>query len=67
MGWEPLVNRRGTTWRTLDAATRSGVIDAAGASALMHAHPSVIKRPVVDWGTQVTVGFDAGAWAARVA
>ena len=67
VGWEPLVNRRGTTWRTLDAATQSGVTDAASASALMHAHPSVIKRPVVDWGTQVTVGFDAGAWAARVA
>lgn len=66
VGWEPLVNRRGTTWRKLDPATQSGVTDAASARVLMQAHPSVIKRPVVDWGAAVTVGFDADAWAARV-
>lgn len=66
VGWEPLVNRRGTSWRKLDPATQSTVNDAASARVLMQAHPSVIKRPVVDWGTAVTVGFDAAAWAARV-
>lgn len=65
IGWEPLVNRRGTSWRQLDPATQAGVTDAASAAAVMRAHASVIKRPVVDWGTQVTVGFDAEAWAAR--
>jgi len=62
VGWEKLLNRRGTTWRKLDAATQSAVTDAASASALMRVHPSVIKRPVVEWGTQLTVGFDASAW-----
>ncbi|MEO7129347.1 MAG: ArsC family reductase [Rhodoferax sp.] len=66
VGWEKLLNRKGTTWRKLDTVTQSGVTDAASASALMRAHPSVIKRPVVEWGAQVTVGFDAGNWAAQV-
>ncbi|MEO6972938.1 MAG: ArsC family reductase [Rhodoferax sp.] len=66
VGWEKLLNRRGTTWRKLDAATQSGVTDAASASVLMRANPSTIKRPVVDWGAQLTVGFDAGVWAALV-
>lgn len=66
VGWEPLVNRRGTSWRKLDPATQASVTDAASATALMRAHASVIKRPVVDWGEQVTVGFDADAWAVRL-
>lgn len=64
VGWEKLVNRQGTTWRKLDAAAQSAVKDAASASTLMRANTSVIKRPVVEWGSQITVGFDAGAWAA---
>lgn len=65
-GWDKLLNRRGTTWRQLDAATQAGVVDAASASALMQAHPSLIKRPVVDWGESITVGFDANDWAGRL-
>lgn len=38
--------------------------DAASASALMRREPSVIKRPVVDWGDQTAVGFDPAAWEA---
>ena len=65
-GWEALVNRRGTTWRQLDAATRESVVDAASARAVLVAHPTLIKRPVVEWrpGMQATVGFDAAQWAA---
>ena len=67
VGWEKLVNRKGTTWRQLDPATQAAVQDDASASALMLAHPSVIKRPVVIWGQgQVTVGFDAASFAARL-
>ena len=65
-GWDKLLNRRGTTWRQLDAATQAGVVDAASAGALMQAHPSLIKRPVVDWGERITVGFDAHDWAVRL-
>ena len=63
VGWEPLVNRKGTTWRKLDEDSRAEVLDAASASALMLANPSVIKRPVVAWPNgQVTVGFDESRW-----
>jgi arsenate reductase len=65
VGWTKLLNRQGTTWRKLDAAVQAGVTDAASAQALMLAQPSVIKRPVVDWGDSITVGFDGDAWGAR--
>ncbi len=58
LGWEKLLNRAGTTWRKLDAATQAGAADAAGARALMLAQASVIKRPVVEWADgRITVGF----------
>jgi Spx/MgsR family transcriptional regulator len=64
-GWEGLLNRRGTTWRGLDAARQAAVIDAASAQGLMREEPSTIRRPVVEWDDgRVTVGFDADAWAA---
>jgi len=58
LGWEPLVNRSGTTWRKLGEALRAGVVDAPSARALMLAQPSVIKRPLVDWGKgRLSLGF----------
>ena len=66
VGWEALLNRRGTTWRQLEEGLRSTVHDAASARALMLAHPSVIKRPVVEWPAgAVTVGFDPQRWPSR--
>jgi Spx/MgsR family transcriptional regulator len=60
LGWEALVNRKGTTWRQLDEATRAKVVDAASAQVLLSAQPSAIKRPVVRWNDgRVTVGFEA--------
>ena len=66
VGWEPLLNRKGTTWRNLDAGTREGVIDAASAMAVMQLRPSIVKRPVVDWGNAITVGFEPAEWLLRV-
>ena len=65
LGWELLVNRKGTTWRQLNEATRASVVDAASARPVLLAHPSLIKRPVVRWTgatNTVTVGFDAARW-----
>ena len=70
LGWEALVNRRGTTWRRLDAAAQDSVVDAASARAMLLAHPSLIKRPVVHWtepSDVVTAGFDPTEWATRSA
>lgn len=63
---DKLLNRQGTTWRKLDAATQAAAAEPAGARALMLAQPSVIKRPVVEWATgEVSVGFDAAQWQKR--
>jgi arsenate reductase len=64
-GWERVLNRKGTTWRKLDAGVQSSVVDAATARTVMQDHPSVIKRPVVEWDDgRITVGFDGAAWEA---
>lgn len=65
VGWEPLLNRAGTTFRKLDDADKAN-IDAAKALALMAAHPSLIKRPVVDYRGGVLVGFKPETWAAAL-
>ena len=63
LDWEVLVNRKGTTWRKLDDATRNAVVDETTASTLMLENPSVIKRPVVRWSDDhITVGFDVTQW-----
>ena len=67
VGWQRLLNRKGTTWRKLDAGTQAALVDAASARALMLAQPSVIKRPVVAWPDgSLTVGFDAAEFSQRL-
>jgi len=68
VGWEMLLNRKGTTWRKLDPSTHATVKDADSAKALMMLHPSLIKRPVVVWPTHgtapdVSVSFHAQNWS----
>jgi Spx/MgsR family transcriptional regulator len=64
-GWEVVLNRKGTTWRKLDAAVQSSVKDAATAKALMLSQASVIKRPIIRWPSgKVTVGFTPDQWPA---
>ena len=58
VGWETLLNRRGTTWRGLSDADKADV-DGAKARALMLAHPALIKRPVFEMEGRVLVGMDA--------
>jgi arsenate reductase (glutaredoxin) len=71
VGWEKLLNRQGTTWRKLDAATQATAVDAESAAKLLILNVSLIKRPVVEWSNSptaadITVGFDAENWAERV-
>jgi arsenate reductase (glutaredoxin) len=60
-GWETLLNRRGTTFRALSDSDKAD-IDCAKAIELMVAHPSLIKRPVVEHSGGLLVGFDAATW-----
>lgn len=62
VGWELLLNRKGTTWRKLDAALQQSVVDSNSAKTVMLANPSAIKRPVIEWlDGKVTVGFTGTA------
>ena len=56
VGWETLLNRRGTTWRQLADEDKED-IDQKKAEALMLEHPALIKRPVFVNGDHVVVGF----------
>ncbi len=62
VGWEPLLNRAGTTFKKLDEADKVD-IDRAKAIALMVANPSMIKRPVVEGAGPLLVGFKTDAWS----
>jgi Spx/MgsR family transcriptional regulator len=56
VGWELLLNRRGTTWRQLPEPRRAEP-DREGTLALMLEYPALIKRPVLDAGDRILVGF----------
>jgi len=59
IGWESLVNKRGTTWRQLDESVQAGVKNESAAVALMKEKTSVIKRPLVEEdGKVLLLGFD---------
>ncbi|MET0535210.1 MAG: ArsC family reductase [Steroidobacter sp.] len=57
VGWEVLLNRSGTTFRKLPDADRAD-LDERKALTLMLAQPSMIKRPVLEQGAKLLVGFD---------
>lgn len=57
-GWEKVLNRQGTTYRKLPDEDRAG-LDAARALALMAAHPSTIKRPLLVHNQHIELGFDS--------
>lgn len=61
LGWERVLNRAGTTFRKLPESEKAG-IDAERAVALMLADPSAIKRPIVEAGDTLLVGFAAERW-----
>lgn len=54
--WEILLNRRGTTWRKLDDATKES-INKTSAIDIMTEETSIIKRPVIETGDKIIVGF----------
>lgn len=57
LGWEPLLNRAGTTFRKLPDATREA-LDEPKALSLMLDQPSMIKRPVLEVDGHLLVGFE---------
>ena len=65
LGWKSLVNTKGTTWRKL-TPEQQAITTQGEAVTLMLENPSLIKRPVVETGAQLMVGFDAQLFASFV-
>jgi arsenate reductase len=64
-GWERLANTRGPTWRNIPEAQRAN-LTGARALALLQDHASAIRRPVVEAGPKLLVGFDPAEFAAAL-
>ncbi|MCG7941999.1 MAG: ArsC family reductase [Candidatus Thiodiazotropha taylori] len=62
LGWESLLNKRSTTWRQLDEAAKAN-LDEKQAIQIMLANPSIIKRPLLDDGKQLHLGFKTDQYA----
>ena len=58
IGWEKLVNKKGTTWKKLTPEEQAKVIDENSAFRLMQEKTSVIKRPVIKVEGKLLVGFE---------
>jgi arsenate reductase (glutaredoxin) len=63
VGWENLVNKKGTTWRLLEEAVQKKITNETAAIALMREKTSVIKRPIIEEdGKIVALGFEETAY-----
>ena len=65
VGWEKLANSRGPTWRKIPEALRANLTEAR-ALALLEANASAIKRPIVEAGSKLLVGFDPEQFSAKL-
>ena len=64
VGWENLLNKRGTTWRQLDPDVQARITSEAAAIAFMKEKTSVIKRPLIESGNKIiAIGFESEAYA----
>ncbi|MGC9457475.1 MAG: arsenate reductase, partial [Halothiobacillaceae bacterium] len=62
LGWTQVINRRGMTWRRLPEALREGMDQTSALGAACES-PSLIRRPIVESGDRLLVGFDPDAWS----
>jgi arsenate reductase len=63
---QALLNRKGSTWRGLgDGERAEAAATESGLLALIGRHPTLLRRPVVEWPAGPTVGFDPAVFAER--
>ena len=61
LGWETVINKRGTTWRKLDDAVKESMNTEKAITVAMD-NPSIIKRPILQNDDSITAGFNADEW-----
>lgn len=66
LGWEPLLNKRGTTWKQLDPEVQKTITSEQAAFKLMQEKTSIIKRPVLETNKGVLLGFDEETYKSRL-
>ena len=65
INWQTLVNKRSTTWREISDAEKAD-LSAQRALRLCTQYPTLIKRPVLEWGGGILVGFSPQSYAANL-
>ncbi|HMO61900.1 MAG TPA: Spx/MgsR family RNA polymerase-binding regulatory protein [Ferruginibacter sp.] len=58
LGWEKILNKRSTTWRSLKKEEQDSITSEAAAIAIMIKNTSLIKRPLIEFGKELLAGFD---------
>lgn len=66
VGWEPLINKKGTTWRKLDDNVQKSITTPESASKLMQDNTSLIKRPIIESESSIILGFDNDEYTAKL-
>lgn len=62
-GWENVLNKRSTTWRELPVTEQEKITSQPAAIQLMMNNTSIIKRPVLENGKQLLIGFSEKEYA----
>ena len=62
-GWETIFNKRSTTWRALSNAVQDKITGQSSAAKLMIKNTSIIKRPVIEFGDKIIIGFDEAVFS----
>ncbi len=57
-GWQTLLNKRSTTWRNTAPEVQQTITAEAPAVQLMLQQTSLVKRPVIETGNSLLLGFD---------
>ncbi|NGF56153.1 ArsC family reductase [Parapedobacter sp. SGR-10] len=66
VGWEALVNKKGTTWRKLSPEQQAKVVDASSAYTVLLDNNSMIKRPVIELDNEIILGFDESNYTSQL-
>lgn len=63
VGWERLINKKGTTWKKIDPAVKSSITHEAAALSILSENTSMIKRPVLAFEGHLLLGFQEEEYA----
>ncbi|MEO9273956.1 ArsC family reductase [Marinomonas sp. 5E14-1] len=65
LGWENVINKRGTTWRKLDEETKSAMNNELAIDTIIN-QPSMIKRPLIIANGEIYLGFNSDEYSQKL-